>query len=327
MRAWQVSAPGEPADALHLVDLPVPDPAAGEARVRIHAAALGMPDVFMCRTTYPLTPTLPFVPGQEVCGVVDAVGPGVDLAVGTRIMGVSGFMTGRGGFAEATVAPADQMYRVPDGMSTAEAAGFRIGFSTAWIGLVRRGELRAGETLLVLGAAGGSGATALLLGRALGARVIAVVAGPDKAAFCAGLGADVVVDRLTADIPTAVRDATGGLGADLVYDPVGGSAAQAAQRCIARYGRFLVVGFGSGSWVEVNAAHAVRGNWSLVGVYAGGYTRAESEADHEALLGLVERGLLSGSVTTVAPFDDLPATLEEVARGTVIGKTVVTLPH
>jgi NADPH:quinone reductase len=143
MRAWQVAAAGEPSEALHLVDLPVPQPEPGEVRLRVAAAALGLPDAFMCRTIYPLTPPLPFVPGQEVCGTVDALGEGTaGISVGDRVMGTTGFVTGRGGFAEFTATGADQVYRVPDGMSDAEAAGFRIGFSTAWVGLVRRGALR-----------------------------------------------------------------------------------------------------------------------------------------------------------------------------------------
>jgi NADPH2:quinone reductase len=328
VRAWQVSGAGEPAEALHLVDLPVPEPGPGEVRLRVRAAALGMPDAFMCHTTYPLTPPLPFVPGQEVCGTIDALGPdtaGSGLALGDRVMGTTGFVTGRGGFAEHTATGADQVYRVPDGMSDAEAAGFRIGFSTAWVGLVRRGALRAGEALLVLGAAGGSGATAVVLAKALGAQVIGVVAGPDKVRFVSGLGADVVIDRLTDDIPARVKEVTGGRGADVVYDPVGGATAQASQRCIAKGGRLLAVGFGSGEWVRVDTHRAVVGSWSLVGVYAGGWTREENVADHEALLALWEAGKLSGTQATVVPFADLPAALEEIARGRVIGKTVAVL--
>jgi NADPH2:quinone reductase len=291
---------------LRLVEIDEPTPGPGEVRLRVSAAAIGMPDAFMCQSTYALTPPLPFVPGQEVCGVVDAVGPDVDLALGTRIMAVTSFTDGRGGFAESTIVRAVSAFRVPDDMSDVDAAGFRIGFSTAWIGLVRRGALREGEWLLVLGAAGGSGATAVQLGRALGARVIAVASGADKVAFCQRMGADVVIDRSIESVPERVLAATDGHGADVIYDPVGGEPAEASLRCIASFGRLLAVGFASGRWVQVNTVHAVRHNYSLVGVYAGGFTREESEADHEALLALAAQGKLVNFSHT-APFSGLPA--------------------
>ena len=308
---------------MRLVEIDEPTPGSGEVRLRVSAAAIGMPDAFMCQSTYALTPPLPFVPGQEVCGIVDAVGPDVELALGTRVMAVTSFTDGRGGFAESTIVRAVSAFRVPDDMSDVDAAGFRIGFSTAWIGLVRRGALREGEWLLVLGAAGGSGATAVQLGRALGARVIAVASGADKVAFCQRMGADVVIDRSIESVPERVLAATDGHGADVIYDPVGGEPAEASLRCIASFGRLLAVGFASGRWVQVNTVHAVRHNYSLVGVYAGGFTREESEADHEALLALAAQGKLVNFSHT-APFAELPDAVESVANGTVIGKTVVT---
>jgi len=322
VRAWQVHRHGQPLEALRLVELDEPEPGPGEVRLKVRAAAIGMPDAFMCQATYALTPPLPFVPGQEVCGVIDAVGAGVDLAIGTRMMAVTSFTDGRGGFAESTITRAATAYRVPDDMSDTDAAAFRIGFSTAWIGLVRRGALMAGEWLLVLGAAGGSGATAVQLGRALGARVIAVASGAEKLEFCRKMGAEVLIDRTSESVPKAVLEVTGGHGADVIYDPVGGEPAEASLRCIAAGGRLLAVGFASGRWVQVDTAHAVRRNYSLVGVYAGGYTREQSEADHEALLALVAEGRLATFAHEVA-FDDLPAAVAAVGDGSVIGKTVV----
>lgn len=323
MRAWQVQQHGSPRDALRLVDIDEPVPGPSEVRLRVRAAAIGMPDAFMCRSTYALTPPLPFVPGQEVCGIVDAVGADVSLALGTRIMAVTCFTDGRGGFAESTIVRGDGTFRVPDEMSDVDAASFRIGFSTAWIGLVRRGQLREGEWLLVLGAAGGSGITAVQLGKALGARVIAVASGADKLAFCQRAGADVLIDRSTANIGDSVMAVTDGRGADVIYDPVGGEPAQASLRCVAPNGRFLAVGFASGQWVRIDTAHAVRRNYSLVGVYAGGYTREQTHADHEALLALVAEGKLVPFAHT-APFSKLPDAVEDVLAGTVIGKTVIT---
>lgn len=288
------------------------------------AAAIGLPDAFMCQSTYALTPPLPFVPGQEVCGVVDAVGPNVDLAIGTRLMAVSGFMDGRGGFAQATTARVHSAFRVPTDMSDVDAASFRIGYGTAWLGLVRRGELREGEWLVVLGAAGGSGATAVQLGRALGARVIAVASGAEKGEFCRRMGAHVVIDRSTESVRDAVFAATDGHGADVIYDPVGGELADASLRYIAPRGRLLAVGFASGRWVQTNTAHVVTHNYSLVGVYGSSYTRQEHEDDHEALLALAAQGKLV-NFAHVVPFSALPDAVAAVGAGTVVGKTVVTV--
>lgn len=324
MRAWLVDHHGEPRDVLRAaaVDEPVPGP--GEIRVRVAAAAVGLPDVLLCRGTYAFSPPLPFVPGQEVCGVVEATGDGVDLVPGTRVMGVTAFYDGRGGFADATVLAAANAFRVPEAMSAADAASFRIGFSTAWAALVRRGGLMAGESLLVLGAAGGSGQAAVQLGHALGARVIAVAAGIEKLAFCRGLGADVGIDRTEGSVPDAVLETTDGRGVDLVFDPVGGQSAASALRVLAAGGRFLAVGFASGAWVEVDTRDLVVRNQSLVGVLASGPSRDVEEADHEALLALVADGALRSQATTVA-FDDVPGALEEVAAGAATGKLVIAM--
>lgn len=322
MRAWQIQQYGSPREILRLVDVDEPVPGPGELRLRVLAAAVGMPDAFMCRGSYAFKPPLPFVAGQEVCGVVDAVGGGVEVPVGSRVMAVTNFYDGRGGFAESTIARADATFRVPDTMADVDAASFRIGFSTAWIGLVRRGALQTGESLLVLGAAGGSGAAAVMLGRALGARVFAVAAGAEKMAFCSRLDADVVIDRENQSVRDTVLEATDGHGVDLVYDPVGGTAAGATVRCLARNGRLLAVGFASGEWVKADIGQLVRCNASIVGVYAGGLRREENEEDHEALLALAREGRLR-NVATEVPFDALPDAVESVDSGTVIGKMVV----
>ncbi|MCB1017881.1 MAG: zinc-binding dehydrogenase [Acidimicrobiales bacterium] len=330
MRAWQVPELGEPADVLRLADVDEPVAGPGEVRVRVEAAAVGLPDALLCRGTYPFRPPRPFVPGQEVCGVVDAVGDGVDdpaLAPGRRVMGVTCFPDGRGGFAGTTVLAADNAFRVPDDLPAAEAAGFRIGFSTAWTALVRRAELRTGETLVVLGAAGGSGIAAVRLGHALGARVVAVASGPEKCAYCAAAGADVVMDRArvaVADLPGALRDATGGRGADVVFDPVGGALAGAALSALAPRGRFLAVGFASGEWVAVDALALVARNQSLLGVLAAGWGRADELDAHERLLALWAQGRLRVE-PTVVPFDDLPQALTRVAAGEAVGKLVLAV--
>jgi NADPH2:quinone reductase len=324
MRAWHVTAHGEPADVLRLVDVDEPEPLPGHVRVRVEAAAIGLPDVFMCRNTYAFQPPLPAIVGQEVCGVVEAVADGVQLPVGSRIMGVTAFYAGQGGFAECAVLQEATCYRVPDGMSAADAAGFRIGYSTGWVGLVRRGGLQTGETLAVLGAAGGSGVTAVQLGHALGARVIAVGSAGPRLDGCLELGADVLVDRTTEDVTAALLEATDGRGVEAVYDPVGGELAGQALAALATGGRFLAVGFASGDWVQAETPDLVLKNQSLVGVFAGGWSREQDEADHEELLQLWADGRLK-PVTTAHPFEALPAAITAVADGSAIGKQVLVL--
>ncbi len=300
--AWQIQRLGPPGHVLRRVDVDEPVPGPGELRLRVRAAGIGLPDALMCRGSYAFSPTLPFVPGQEVCGTVDAVGPGVDLPLGARLMAVTNFFDGRGGFAEATIARSDNAFRVPDDMRDEDAAAFRIGYSTAIIGLVRRGAVQPGEWLLVLGAGGGSGLAAMQLGAALDARVIAVVAGEAKRVLCTSSGAEVVIDRTADSVPDAVMDATDGHGVDVVYDPVGGAFAGSMVRCLAPGGRLLAVGFASGHWVDPDVSELVLRNASIVGVYAGSQTRAEAEADHEQLLGLASGGKL-GRATRVVSFD------------------------
>ena len=323
MRAWQVHGKGEPIDVLAKVDVAPPTPGPGQLRIRVTAAGIGLPDVFMCRGTYPLTPPLPFTPGQEATGVVTAVGPGVDIAIGARVMCVTVFYEGHGSFADECLAVADSTFPVPDGLSDAEAAGFWIPQLTGWIGLVDRGRIAHGDWLAVLGASGGSGIAAVQLGKALGANVIAVVGDDERAEFCRSLGADITINHRSGPIATAVRDATSGHGADLVYDPVGGSLAEESVGAMARYGRLLAVGFASGSWPKIATHQLVVTNTSLVGVFAGGYSRSELDAIHANLSALVADGRLRNAVTGQVPFDDLPNGLQRMADRGVVGKRVV----
>jgi NADPH2:quinone reductase len=321
MRAWQVSEHGEPHDAIRLVDLDPPPLGPGQVRIAVRAAAVGLPDVFMCRGTYPLTPAGVFVPGQEVAGEVVEVGAGADFAVGTRVMAITDFVHGHGGFAEQTIADADNVYEIPACLSEADAAGFLIAYQTAWIGLVQRARLTSGDTVLVLGATGGTGAAAVQLASALGARVIGVVNGIAKVAHCRALGATDVIDRSEELVSTAARRLTDGRGATIVYDPVGGAVANDALRCVANGGQFLLVGFASGTWPTIEAHNLLIGNFSAVGVYAGASTRAERIEMLAEMTALVEKGALRPGVTRSA-FDDLPAALTRVAASSVQGRMV-----
>lgn len=323
MRAWQVQGKGEPRDVLKLVELPEPEPGPGQLRIRVTAAGLGLPDVFMCRDKYPLTPPLPFTPGQEGAGVVTAVGEGVDTAIGTRVMSVTAFYEGHGSFADECLVAAASAFPVPDGLSDEQAAGFWIPHMTGWVGLVDRGRLAKDEVLVVLGAAGGSGIAAVQLGRALGARVIAVVSDEKRAAFCRELGADVALNLHDSDFLTALDAATLGHGVDAIYDPVGGSLAETVATKMVRGGRLLCVGFASGRWPKLDTHDLVVTNTSLVGVFAGGYSRQEVEDMHAGLSALVSAGRLRNAVTETVPFAELPGALQRMGDREVVGKLVL----
>ena len=324
MKAWQVYRHGEPLDALQLVETDVPEPAPDQVRLRVLAAALALPDVMMCRGAYAFTPTLPFTPGQEVVGEITAVGGDVgNLSIGQRVMAITKFEVGHGGFAEETLAGAANAYAVPDGMSDADGAGFLIAYLTGWLGLVTRGRMERGEWLAVLGAAGGTGSAAIQIGHALGARVIAVVGGPEKAEYCRGLGAEHTIDHREESVGERLLEITDGHGADLVYDPVGGTPALDALAGIANEGRLLAVGFASGESTHPSARDVLRRNCSIVGVYTGAYDRAALDGVFANLGRLVQRGEIGAGSTTVARFEQLPEALERVARRDAMGKVVL----
>jgi NADPH2:quinone reductase len=322
MRAWQVRAPGEPIDVLREVEIDRPQPGPGQIRLRVTAAGIGLPDVLMCRGSYPLTPPLPFTPGQEAAGIVTAVGAGVDIPIGSRVLCVTAFYAGHGSFAEECLALAATTFPVPVGLSDAQAAGFWIPHLTGWVGLVDRGRIQAGEWLAVLGAAGGSGIAAVQLGRALGARVIAVVGDEERAAFCRELGAETTILHRDAPLATALTAATDGRGVDVLYDPVGGALAETAARSLARNGRLLAVGFASGAWPRIAARDLVFANASLVGVFAGGQSRGELDRIHSELSALVGAGKLRNAVTSTPAFRELPDALQRLADRKVVGKLV-----
>jgi len=324
MRAWEVQAAGEPSEVLHLVERELPEPGPGEVRIRVTAAGLGLPDVFMCRGTYPLTPPLPFTSGQEATGVVTALGEGVErVAIGDHVMCVTSFIGGNGSFAEECLAAAAGAFPVPAGLDAAEAAGFWIPHLTGWIGLVDRGQIAEGDQLVVLGAAGGSGIAAVQLGRALGARVIAVVSDDERAEFCRSLGADATVNHRDGAVAPRLRELTDGRGVDLVYDPVGGELAEDVAGALTRHGRLLAVGFASGRWPVFDTHELVVTNRSLVGVFAGGYSRDELEQIHAHLGALVADGRLRNAVSDRVAFDDLPQALQRMADRGVVGKLVM----
>jgi NADPH:quinone reductase len=324
MKAWQVSRPGEPEDVLAMVEMPRPLPGPGQVLVRVLAAVANFPDVLLCRGTYQVRPEMPFCPGVELCGEVVETGPGVTaFSPGDRVIG--GAALPYGAFAEYALMDAAATALAPTGLDDAEAAPFHVTYQTGWFGLHRRARLAAGETLLVHAAAGGVGSGAIQLGKAAGARVIGVVGGPEKARVARELGADVVVDRHTEDFVAVVKDVTGGRGADIVYDPVGGDAFRRSTKCIAFEGRIVVVGFASGDIPAAALSHALVKNYSILGLHWGLYQRLDPDAvracDAE-LSRLVAAGLVRPLISERLPLADVPDGLRRLAAGATTGRIV-----
>ncbi len=246
MKAWRVHELGEPRDVLRFEEIDDPTAGPGQLLVRTLAAPANFPDVLLCRGKYQVRPPLPFTPGVELCGEVISVGENVTrFSVGDRVIGNPNLPLGA--FAERTVMDEVNAFPAPASLDDASASALFIGYQTAWFALHRRTRLLEGETLLVHAAAGGVGSAAVQLGKAAGARVIGVVGGSEKAEYCRRLGADLVIDRHTDDFVPLVKEFTGGKGADVVFDPVGGDAYTGSTKCIAFEGRIVIIGFAGGT--------------------------------------------------------------------------------
>ncbi len=327
MRAWQAFANGEPADVCKLGEVEVPAPAAGQILVRVRAAALNFPDVLLCRGHYQVRPPLPFTPGVELCGEVVAIGPDVPegrFEAGERVIGSP--VLPFGALADFAVTDAASTYPAPPSLDDAAAAGLFIAYQTGWFGLHRRARLQAGETLLVHAAAGGVGSAAVQLGKAAGARVIAVVGGAAKVDVARRLGADLVIDRRSEDFISAVKEFTGGRGADVVYDPVGGDAYAGSAKCVAFEGRILVIGFASGTIPSPGLNHALVKNYSIVGLHWGLYQKYDTAAVDAAaaeLAALAESGAIAPLVGERLPLNAAMEGLTRLGAGDTIGRVVV----
>lgn len=317
MRAYQISAFDSPAA---ITDLPDPKPAAGEVLLAIEACGLNFADLLMAKGTYQDTPKPPFTLGLEVCGTVLAQGDGVTTpAVGTRVA----VFGGQGGLADKGVFPANRCLMVPESMTSAQAAGFQVAYGTSHLALTRRANLQPGETLLVLGAAGGVGLTAVEVGKAMGARVIAVARGGEKLAIAKAAGADHLIDA-SADITADVR-ALG--GADVVYDPVGGDAFTAAMKATNREGRIIVIGFASGDLPKIQANHLLVKNITLIGFYWGGYLKFNPLALTDSMAQLMDwyaHGKLHPHISHNLPLDKAADALELLRSRKSTGKVVVS---
>ncbi len=327
MRALRVHHHGEPADALRVEDVPAPRPGPAQVTVRVGAAALGLPDILLTRGSYQLKPALPFTPGLEVAGTVVAAGRDVDADwVGRRVVGVPALPDG--GFAEEAVLPAGNLYPLPSDVGDVDAAATHIAFTTAHVALHRRAELQPGETLLVHAGAGGTGSAAIQLGVLAGARVIATAGSPDRVAWCRELGASHAIDYRTEDFAALVRERTDGRGADVVFDPVGGEVFHQSRRCIASEGRLLLIGFASGEPQTIKANGVLLGNYSVLGVYMGAYSRTDADRGfmlgvHEELMTWLRTGTIRAVVDREIDLDGVADGLGQLRDRAVIGRIVV----
>jgi NADPH:quinone reductase len=322
MHAWLCENPVG-VEALQWKELPTPEPKAGEVLVAIKAASLNFPDLLIVQNKYQIKPPLPFVPGAEYAGVIAAVGRDVKhLQVGQSVACLSG----TGGFATHTIAPAHLCMPLPAGFPHVDAAALIMTYATSHHALVDRGQVKAGETVLVLGAAGGVGTAAIQVAKALGARVIAAASSDEKCELCRTIGADATINYSREPLRDAINAATGGRGPDVIYDPVGGDLAEPALRSIAWRGRYLVIGFASGTIPALPLNLPLLKGSSIVGVFWGSFARHEPKAG-AALLAELARWYAEGKIKPVIdrqlPMAELKAAYEYMGSRSVKGKVVM----
>ncbi len=305
-------------------EVPVPEPKDGQVRVKVHSAALNFPDVLLIAGKYQVKPPLPFTPGLEVAGTVDAIGAGVSgFAKGQRVLA----QLGMGGFAEFVVAPAAALQRIPEGMTDDQAAAFPLVYQTSYFGLVVRGALQKGETVLVHSAAGGVGLAAVQIARAVGAGKIIGTAGSDaKLDLVRQHGADLAINYQTEDFVEIVKRATNGRGADIIYDPVGGDIGQRSTKCIAFEGRLLIIGFTSGAFSNFVSNHILIKNYSIVGVHWGLYQQhnpGKIAQGWQALWDLYKAGQLHPVVGERFPMHRVADAMAALTSRAAVGKIVL----
>ena len=329
MFAWLCENPVG-VDALAWKELPTPQPGPGEVLIAIKAASLNFPDLLIVQNKYQFKPPLPFVPGSEYAGVVEAVGEGVThLSVGQNVACLSG----TGGFGTHTLAPAKLCFPLPAGFGHVDAAAFIMIYATSYHALLDRAALKAGETVLILGAAGGVGTAAIQIAKAAGARVIAAASTDDKCALCKAEGADEVINYSThapdGSLREEIKRLTGGKGPDVIYDPVGGAFAEPAFRSIAWRGRYLVVGFASGPIPSLPLNLALLKGASIVGVFWGDYAKREPRANAADMATLAQwyaAGKIKPVIDRTLPMNELKAAYAVMGSRSVKGKLVMVNP-
>ncbi|WP_089961000.1 NADPH:quinone oxidoreductase family protein [Limnohabitans sp. 2KL-3] len=322
MQAWLCENPVG-VDALNWKELPTPQPGPGQVLIQIQAASLNFPDLLIVQNKYQMKPELPFVPGSEYAGTIEAVGEGVKhLVVGQSVACLSG----TGGFATHTLAPAKLCLPLPDGFSATDGAAFIMTYATSHHALVDRAQLKAGETVLILGAAGGVGTAAIQIAKAMGAKVIAAASTDEKCALCTSLGADETINYSQQNLREALKELTQGRGPDVIYDPVGGELAEPAFRSIAWRGRYLVVGFAGGPIPSLPLNLPLLKGASLVGVFWGDFARREPQANAAMMAELSQwyaQGKIKPVLDRTLPMSELKAAYTLMGSRSVKGKLVM----
>ena len=312
-----------PPESLVLEELPAPSLSSGQVRVEVHACGVNFPDTLIIDNKYQFKPSLPFSPGGEIAGVITEIGTGVDgWSVGDRVVAMSGW----GGFVEEMVIDPARLMRVPAGMDMATAAGFTMTYGTSHYALKDRAAIRPGETLLVLGAAGGVGLAAVELGKVMGARVIAAASSDEKLEVCKRYGADEVINYERESLKERAKALTGGQGADVIYDPVGGDLFDEAIRCIGWEGRYLVIGFASGRIPQLPANLVLLKSCQVVGVFWGAFTARDPQRNSAHLAELADwftQGKLRPLVSTRYPLEQAGAALRSMLERKVTGKVIL----
>jgi len=310
-------------EALNWKEIPTPSPQKGQVLVRIEAASLNFPDLLIVQNKYQMKPDLPFVPGSEYAGVIEAVGEGVtELKVGQSVACLSG----TGGFGTHTLAPAKLCMPLPPGFPAVDAAAFIMIYATSHHALIDRAALQAGETVFILGAAGGVGTAAIQIAKAAGARVIAAASTDEKCALCKTLGADETINYTTQNMREVLKVLTEGKGPDVIYDPVGGDFAEPAFRSIAWRGRYLVVGFASGPIPALPFNLALLKGASIVGVFWGDFARREPQANAAMMAELAKwyaLGKVKPVIDRTMPMSELKAAYAHMGSRGVMGKLVM----
>ena len=326
MKAWLCENPVG-VQALKWTELPTPTPGADEVLIRIQAASLNFPDLLIVQNKYQMKPALPFVPGSEYAGVIEAIGSGVKhLKVGQTVACLSG----TGGFATHTLAPAKLCLPLTPSFNAVDAAAFIMIYATSYHALVDRAELQAGETVLILGAAGGVGSSAIQIAKAMGAKVIAAASTDEKCALCRQLGADEVINYTNGDFREQIKALTQGKGPDVIYDPVGGEFSEPAFRSIAWRGRYLVVGFAAGPIPALPWNLALLKGASIVGVFWGDFAKREPQKNAEMMQTLTdwyEHKKIKPFIDSTMPMDQLMQAYERMNSRAVQGKLVMVNPE
>jgi NADPH2:quinone reductase len=322
MRAVRCTQWGGP-ELLSIEQVPTPEPGEGEVRIRVAAAGLNFPDLLIIQKKYQVQPPLPFTPGAEIAGTIEAVGDGVtQLRAGMAVAALCGI----GGFAQTCIVRADQAMALPPGTPMPLAATLTLAYGTSWHAVRDRAVLQAGETMLVLGASGGVGLAAVEIGKAIGARVIAAAGTEEKLAICREHGADATINYETADLRESIKTLTAGRGPDVIFDPVGGRFAEPAFRSIAWRGRYLVIGFAAGEVPSLPLNLPLLKGASLVGVFWGEFAKREPANNlkgMQELLSWIDAGKLRPRISRTYSLDEVPQALADFAARKIVGKAVV----